>query len=309
MLRHGSEMRYCSLQSFQKPDFRLPTEHFLCPGNIGQAVFRIIGSCGQILDLARAFWDYFQYEIREFLHAERLDCSHIHRTHESFFVLHHGNESVDKIINIQKCSRLFSSAIDRNIAVLKRLNDEIANHPSVIPPNSWSVRIEYSNDTGIDSMHSVIVGKDRFCRPFSFGIARPLPYRVHVTKIRFALGLHFGISVYFGRRREQNSCLRFHCEIQYVLRSEDVRHHRGNRIHSIYCRRCRTGQVINLIQFIRLERLVDVMLYERKSRTNQKVGNILLHSSAQIIQASDFVSFIQKSTAKMRSQKTGSTGY
>jgi hypothetical protein len=72
-------------------------------------------------------------------------------------------------------------------------------------------------------------------------------------------------------------------------------------------RRGRTGEVVYLIN-LNKKRHCDIVPDQFKKRILQKVDYVLFLSGKVIVEANHFIALIQQSLAKMRSNKTGSSG-
>lgn len=82
-------------------------------------------------------------------------------------------------------------------------------------------------------------------------------------------------------------------------RTEHARLDRLNGIGLIVKRRCRTGKVINFVDF-HIERKADVVANDLEMRVGAQMKNILPVASKKIIDADDLVPFFQQTFAQMR---------
>jgi hypothetical protein len=72
--------------------------------------------------------------------------------------------------------------------------------------------------------------------------------------------------------------------------------------------RCRTSQIINLVN-LDIEGKTDVVPQDLKIRFLNKMGDVCLPASIEIVYADHLMPFRKKSLAKVRTQKAGTTGH
>lgn len=71
--------------------------------------------------------------------------------------------------------------------------------------------------------------------------------------------------------------------------------------------RCRASEVVDLID-LEFEWLGDVVADELKIRVIEQVHDIAFAAREEVVEADDFVTFVEKSLAKMRTKESGATG-
>jgi len=81
-----------------------------------------------------------------------------------------------------------------------------------------------------------------------------------------------------------------------------------NRVVLIVDRRCRTGQVVDLID-LHIKREGNVMAKELKIRIPYQVGDISLGSREEIVDTEDIVSVLEETLAEMGTQEPGPSGH
>src|SRR5262249_42305747 len=80
-----------------------------------------------------------------------------------------------------------------------------------------------------------------------------------------------------------------------------------HRIELIMHGRSRTSQIENFIDFD-VERETNVMAHQLETRIRQQMMHVAPGPSVEIIDAQNFVATFQQAIAKVRSDKSGSTG-
>ena len=72
-------------------------------------------------------------------------------------------------------------------------------------------------------------------------------------------------------------------------------------------RRCRTRQIVNLIDF-HLERIDDIVPDQLKLRVLEEVSNILPSTGEEIVETQDLVALINQPITQMRAEKARAAG-
>jgi hypothetical protein len=91
---------------------------------------------------------------------------------------------------------------------------------------------------------------------------------------------------------------------QHVDRPHDRRLHRLDGIELIVARRCRAGQIVNLIH-LQPDRLNHIVPHQIKIRPVEQMRDVGLLACEKIVQADHIVFKLDQTLAQVRTQKAG----
>ena len=97
-------------------------------------------------------------------------------------------------------------------------------------------------------------------------------------------------------------------KFEQIERANDARLHRVHRIGLIVRRRSGACEIVNLIHR-QIDRIDDIVAHEAERVVTQEIAQVLKPPRRKIIDADDEVSFVQKTFAKMRTEKSGTACY
>ena len=119
--------------------------------------------------------------------------------------------------------------------------------------------------------------------------------------------MNFGITVNFRGRSLKDSCVNALCQTEHIDRA----HHAGfDGFHGIILimnGRSRTREIVNLVNFEK-NRFGYIVPNQFKKMIVHQMQNIFLSAREKIVETNNFVAFIQKSFAKMRTDKACAAG-
>ena len=171
-------------------------KEFLCFGNIGTALFRVIGGEGAEDDFRIGVCHFFD-KFRKLNHGEFPRIADIDRSGDLIWRVHHADHGVDQVLAVAEAAGLRSIAVDGDVFALEGLDDEVADDPSVIRMHVRPVGVENTDDFYPETALSVIGGEKGFCGPFPLIIAGSLSDGIHIAPVFLDLRMNVGISVDF----------------------------------------------------------------------------------------------------------------
>ena len=142
----------------------------------------------------------------------------------------------------------------------------------------------------------MIIHKQSFGCTFTFIVTTTDTDRVHISPIRFYLRMNGRIAIHFTGRSLENLCFGSFSHPQHIHSSVNGGFHCLDGIILIMGRRCRTSQVIDLIDLGVIRRSY-IMTNQLKVVILQQVTNIILTAGKIIIQANHIIALSHQAFA------------
>jgi uncharacterized protein (DUF736 family) len=152
-------------------------------------------------------------------------------------------------------------------------------------------------------MLAMIIEKQSFGAALAFIIARTRADRVDVAPIGFRLRMDEGVAINFRRRCLHDPDFQAFGEAKHVDGAEHAGLRRLDGIELIMDRRGGTGEIINFVDFNE-KRKGDVVTQKLEALMIDESVDVAPSARKKIIDAEDFVTFVEETQAKMRAEKS-----
>lgn len=127
------------VDSLLQPIFNTPLRHpaYVRPGNgdIGLSFMRVVGSCRQRYDVGLRMRERFDL-VRKIGDGVLFRVTQIDG--QRVVAIHEANETMDKVIDKLKATRLRAITVNGNVLILERLDNKIGDDATVIGVHSWA---------------------------------------------------------------------------------------------------------------------------------------------------------------------------
>jgi len=117
--------------------------------------------------------------------------------------LHHRQEAADEVVDVTQRPGLGAVAVDRERAVLQRLDAEVRDQTTVLAIGAGTVRVEDPRDPSVHAVHPNVAHDEALAEALRLVVAGPRANRIDIAPVRLRLGMDERIAVHLGRRREQ----------------------------------------------------------------------------------------------------------
>ena len=138
---------------------------------------------------------------------------------------------------------------------VKRLPDERRHDPAVAQPHARSVSVKDAHDLRVDVVKAVIGHRHRFGETLGFIVNAARSDRVHVAPVIFLLRMNERIAVAFRSGGEKKRGLLVFGQAERVVRAERADFQRRDRQLEIIDRAGRRGEMKDVIDFLRAEKM------------------------------------------------------
>ncbi len=292
-------------QSFAQEDVGSPIQFFFGQGNVGATPCWIVFRQGRMHEFGSGAGK-LDNGLRQFENCEFAGVAQVYGTVE-VVAIHHGQHACDEVVDVAKGAGLLSFAIDGNGVAFECLYDEIADYASIVDEHARTVGVEDTYDANVDVVLPVIVEEEGFCDTFSFIITAARADGIDVAPVAFHLGVDCRIAVDLRGGGLQDACADAFGQAEGVECAHYIGLDGFYGVVLIMYGGGWTGKVENTIGLYH-DRVCDVMSNEFEVWVVQEVGDVLLASRKEIIQAEYFFTAVQQLFAKVRTNKSGTAG-
>ena len=199
-----------------------------------------------------------------------------------------------------------SIAEDRKSFAANGLCKKSRQHAPVVYPHARTVRVKNPDDAGFHTVIIMVGHSDGFEKAFRFVVHATRTYGIDISPIFFRLGVYMRITVYFGSRGYQNSCILLFSKPQKVVGAVCADFERLNGHLQIINRAGGRSKIQDVIEFARhVNELRHIVVIILKVFFGEEVFDVGDVTSEQIIHGDNLVAFRQKAIAEVRADKTG----
>ena len=222
--------------------------------------------------------------------------------------VHQANQAGYEVVDVAEGAGLPAVAVDRDVLVPQRLDDEVRDHPAVVGMHPGAVGVEDAGDLDPQPVLSPVVEEQRFGAALSLVVAGARPDRIDVAPIGFGLRVDRRIAVDLGRRGLQDARFDPLGEAQHVDRADDA----GLRgLHGIVLVMDRGGGAGEVEDAVDLDeqRQADVVPHQFETRMPHQVADVPPRARVEVVDAEHLLATRQQRFAKMRADEAGSPRY
>lgn len=281
------------LEAVGEGDAGGPVEEGLRFGDIGAALFRVVGGEGFVDDGRGGIGEgddlMGEVEDAEFGGVADVDGP-------GFGGIHQADGGFNEIVYVAERTGLRAVAIDGNGLVVEGLDDEVGDDAAVVRMHAGAVGIENASHSDGNVVLPVIVEKKRLRAPLPLVITGADSNRVDVAPISFGLRVNVGIAVYFAGGGLEDFTLKPLGEAEEVESAKHACFHCLDGVGLIMERRCGTGKIVDFIDFY-MERKANIVADPFKMSGGEKVFDVFSRAGEKIIDAEHFVPLSQKAFA------------
>ncbi len=228
---------------------------------------------------------------------------------EKLFAVHQSDQSFDLIIDVTETSGLGTIAVNCDWFFSYGFEDEVADNSTVELVQSGTVSIENSCDSDVNTLDSVVLDEKSFRCSFTLIVARPDSNGVDMAPIIFTLRTDFWVTVDFWSWSEEYSGFVLFGKIQNVDRALETSEKSFEGGILVVNGWGGTGQIIDLLgDKINGDFVSDVGVNKFKFGVVNNVLDVPQVTCHEIIDADNFMSFLDKTIAEMRSNKSTASG-
>ena len=202
------------------------------------------------------------------------------------------NDAFHKVVDVAKGTGLQTISIDCQVFALQGLYDKVRNDTPVICKHTGAIRVEDSDYANIHLVFPMVVEKQSFGIPLALVVTSARTDRIHVASIGLGLRMNRRVAIDLAGRGMQDSGVHTLGEAEHVDRSEHRGLDRLDRVVLVMNRRCRTGHVIDSIDFD-FERINHIVAKKLEICMILQVNDILLITGKKIIQAKIVVGILK----------------
>ena len=239
--------------------------------------------------------------------GEFLGVADVDGAGEPFRGIHHPDQSLDQIVHITEGAGLRTVAVDGDIFPLQGLYDKVADDSSVMNRHPRAVGIEDPDDLHIHMVLAMVIHHQAFGGPLPLVVAASDPDRVDAAPVALLLRMDLRIAVDLRCGGLEDPGLHPLGQPQRVDGAHDAGLDRLDRVVLVMNGGCRTGQVVDLIDF-EVDRVDDVVTDAFKMGISQQMADVVLAAGVKIIEAKELLSLCEKPLAEVRSEKAGAAG-
>ena len=284
------------LESLFKGNGGLPAELFLGQGDVGLALERIVTGERMESELGTAT-DLLENKLGELEHGEFSGIADIYGTGDAFRV-HEADEAFDEVVDIAEGAGLGAIAIDGNVLPFEGLDDEVGNDATVVRQHSGSVGVEDADHTDIDVVLTMVIEKERFGAAFAFVVAGADTDGIDAAFVGLRLGVDFRIPINLGSGGLEGAGF----DALGQSKAVDGSHHRSfgrlDGIELVVGWGGGAGEVVDLVD-LELEGVDHIMANQLEVGIGKQVRDIRFPAGEEVIEADDFVTFVEKAFTKM----------
>ena len=276
-------------------------------GDVGFALLRVVRRQGHADDFRFGAGE-FEDDVRQLGDREFVRVADIDRPREVVGRCgHHAQHSLDQVVDILETAGLLAVAVDGDLLAAQRLHDEIRNHAAVVDVHFRAVGVEYADDFHRNAVFAVVAHEERLGAAFAFVVARAQSQRVYVSPVILRLGMDQRVAVYFGSRSLQDFCVVAVGDGEHVHGAYDRGLRRLDRVVLVVDRRCRAGEVVNLLDFGHIG-VDDVVADDFEVGVFQQMADVALVSREVVVDADDVVALFKQAFTQVGTDESGTTG-
>ena len=284
------------LESLFKGNGGLPAELFLGQGDVGLALERIVTGERMEGELGTAT-DLLENKLGELEHGEFSGIADIYGTGDAFRV-HEADEAFDEVVDIAEGAGLGAIAIDGNVFPFEGLDDEVGNDATVVGQHSGAIGVEDADHADIDVVLTMVIEKERFSAAFAFVVAGADTDGIDAAFVGLRLGVDFRIPINLGSGGLEDAGFDALGQSKAVDRSHHGRFGRLDGIELVMGWGGRAGKVVDLVD-LELEGVDHIMANQLEVGIGKQVRDIRFPAGEEVIEADDFVTFVEKAFTKM----------
>ena len=221
--------------------------------------------------------------------------------------VHHLDKPGNQIGNVAETAGLGTVAVNGDIFIAQRLQDEVADHAAVIGMHPGAVGVEDADDLGAEiALHTVAVEKS-FGTAFAFIVAGADADGVDVAPVLFNLRMNERVAVDFAGGSLKDLGIEPLRQTEHIDRAVNTGLHGLDGVFLIMDGACRTGEVVNFVTFD-VQGKGHIVADELKTGIVQKAVNIALGTGEEIVNADDFIALRKQCFAQVRTEKSAAAG-
>jgi hypothetical protein len=185
------------------------------------------------------------------------------------------------------------------VSVVETVVEGLVRHalgPVVVDP----VMVSANGDVLLrpDAVDAVVGHGERLGEPLRFVVNSAVPDGVHVPPVRLRLWMNLRVAVNLGRGSLEDAGSRALGQSQTMHRSEKGGLRGFDRIELIVRRGGRAREIVDLIH-LELEGVTHIMPDKLKTGVPDEVLDVAFSAGEKVIEAENFVSFIEKAFAEV----------
>src|SRR5262249_3659957 len=282
---------------------RLPSQHLICPCDVGPAGLRIVHRQWAVFDLAAASGQP-QDQLREFENGHLVRIADVDRLVELH--VHQPPYSFDQVVDVLEASRLAAFAEDRQRLAVQSLIDERRDHTAIVDSISFAIGVEDANDADINPVLAVVGHRHRLGEALSLVVYAAGAYWVDVAPVLFVLRVHQRVAVNFrGRSQNELRALGLR-QTQSVVCAQRPDLQRLNRQLQVIYRTGRAGEMEHPIELAdHVDVIADIVVDKFKFRVGAMVSDIGQIARHQIIHRHHTMSLGYQAVGHVAAYETG----
>lgn len=274
----------------------LPAELFLGQSDVWLALERVVTGERMEGELGTAT-DLLENKLGELEHGKFSGVADINRTGDAFRV-HEADEAFDEVVDVAEGAGLGAVTVDGNVFPFEGLNDEVGNDATVVGQHSGAIGVEDANHANIDVVLTMVIEKERFSAAFAFVVAGADTDGINAAFVGLRLGVDFRIPINLGSGGLEDAGF----DALGQSKAVDGSHHRSfgrlDGIELVVGWGGGAGEVVDLVD-LELEGVDHIMANQLEVGIGKQVRDIRFPAGEEVIEADDFVTFVEKAFTKM----------
>ena len=245
-------------------------------------------------------------ELGELEHGEFSGVADIDGTCDAFGI-HEADEAFNEVVNIAEGAGLGAVTIDGDILAFKGLNDEVGNDASVVRQHAGAIGVEDADHADIDVVLAVVVKEEGFGATLAFIVAGTDTDGIDAAFVGLRLGVDFRIPIDLGSGGLEDAGFDALGEAKAVDGSHHGRLGRLDGIELVVWRGCGAGEIVDLVD-LKFERVDNIVANQFEARIGEQVRNVDSTTGEEVIEADDFLTFVEKALTQMGAEEAGAAG-
>ena len=222
-------------------------------------------------------------------------------------VVHQAQPAVEQVVDVAEGAGLHAVAIDGDVLVPERLDDEVRHHAPVVGMHARAVGIEDARHLDAQFVLAVIVEEQRLRTALALVVAGARSDRIDAAAVALDLGVDGRVAVDLAGRGLEDLGPNPLGQAQHVDGAVDTGLGRLNRVVLVVNRRGRAGQIIDLVD-LDIERERHVMPHQFEARIAETGRDVLLGAGEIVVDAEHVVARLEQPLAQMRPQESRAAG-
>eukprot|EP00197_Chlamydomonas_leiostraca_P003887 CAMPEP_0202867288 /NCGR_PEP_ID=MMETSP1391-20130828/9101_1 /ASSEMBLY_ACC=CAM_ASM_000867 /TAXON_ID=1034604 /ORGANISM="Chlamydomonas leiostraca, Strain SAG 11-49" /LENGTH=416 /DNA_ID=CAMNT_0049547319 /DNA_START=82 /DNA_END=1333 /DNA_ORIENTATION=+ len=279
------EVLHHAAQALAQRHLGLPPQRALDLGDVGLALAGVVRRVLAEHNL-RLGVDHLLDQVGQLQHRELAGVAHVEGARVR--PLHHGDHAVDEVADVLEGARLRAVAVHGQRLAGQRLRHKVGHHAPVVQRHARAVRVEDADDAHVGAVLAPVVHGQRLGDTLALVVAGALADAVDVAPVRLLLGVLQRVAVHLAGGGDEEASLAALCHAQHVQGAQEGCLGSLDGVPLVVHRGGWARQVIDLVDF-QLDRLRDIVTDELKVRLVQKMCNVVLAASEEVVHADHIV--------------------